>query len=223
MQTKEQATERGKAVLKQMRGPGWKLVVHENLGWHWTLRNGKMSLSGSYLGYQNPDTYHVLITDDDRHQGAGSMNWRTTENFTDPNDAVYHAIEKVKDFTEKTLNVFVELCDYLDSEKRDRFGKLNNWTQHLLEPLKKTKKKKYTKPCPECYGRGFHPEAGGPGGRNNVCSKCKGTGEVKEKQFISGKKITRKEALEGLGNPATWEKDKKRLMKEMNKKPKVKK
>ena len=39
------------------------------------------------------------------------------------------------------------------------------------------------------------------------------------RKSIHGKKISRKQALKGLGDPKTWEKDKKRLMKEFRSKP----
>jgi hypothetical protein len=45
----------------------------------------------------------------------------------------------------------------------------------------------------------------------------------RKKPFIGGKQITKEEAYRGLGDPATWEADKKRLMKKLNAKPKKEK
>ena len=39
---------------------------------------------------------------------------------------------------------------------------------------------------------------------------------------LSGKKISREEALEGLGDPSTWEAHKEAVMKKFREKPKVK-
>jgi hypothetical protein len=40
-----------------------------------------------------------------------------------------------------------------------------------------------------------------------------------KKTNIQGKKITREQALEGLGDPSTWEEDHKKLYEEMSRKP----
>ncbi len=40
-----------------------------------------------------------------------------------------------------------------------------------------------------------------------------------ERKSIHGRKVTRKQALRGLGNPKTWKKDKEKLMKEFRSKP----
>ena len=40
-----------------------------------------------------------------------------------------------------------------------------------------------------------------------------------KKDSIQGKKITKKEAMKGLGNPKTWKKFKKQLDKEFKQKP----
>ena len=36
---KSEATEKGKIMLRKMRGKGWKLHVFENIGWHCYLTN----------------------------------------------------------------------------------------------------------------------------------------------------------------------------------------
>lgn len=41
------------------------------------------------------------------------------------------------------------------------------------------------------------------------------------KPSIHGKKISRKQALKGLGDPKTWEDDKKKIMRESRRKPKL--
>jgi hypothetical protein len=43
--TKEEATLRAKAVLRKMKTKGWKIRVHENLGWHFSLQNKTLNLS----------------------------------------------------------------------------------------------------------------------------------------------------------------------------------
>ena len=40
MMNKQEAEERGQALLKRMKGKGWKLRVHENIGWHYNVWNG---------------------------------------------------------------------------------------------------------------------------------------------------------------------------------------
>lgn len=41
-----------------------------------------------------------------------------------------------------------------------------------------------------------------------------------DKKSIHGRKISRKQALKGLGNSRTWENDKKKILKEFRQKPK---
>jgi hypothetical protein len=51
---------------------------------------------------------------------------------------------------------------------------------------------------------------------SQLCN-CKNNHNMKD--GINGKRITKKEALEGLGDPATWESDAKKLNEEFTKKP----
>lgn len=73
--TRREALAAGRAALTrlspQFTRDGWKVVAHENIGWHWTLRNGPISVRESFDG-----TFSVLVSgrvDDD--MGGGSMEW----------------------------------------------------------------------------------------------------------------------------------------------------
>jgi hypothetical protein len=39
MNTKTEAIREGKRLLRLLKGEGWKLRVHENLGWHYAATN----------------------------------------------------------------------------------------------------------------------------------------------------------------------------------------
>lgn len=69
MKTRKEARERGKKV-KKMLPKGWKLEIWENLGWHFKLTKGPISVSQSY-----DDSFHVLISDYGGHPGSGGGAW----------------------------------------------------------------------------------------------------------------------------------------------------
>jgi hypothetical protein len=89
--TKSDATERGAALLKRMKGKGWKLRVWENFGWHYSVycKNLSVHSYGEYLERGKESFTALLDSDPTRHDGGYSL-W--TEHpcpmFHDPNEAV---------------------------------------------------------------------------------------------------------------------------------------
>lgn len=81
--TKEQATRRGKAMLRKMKTKGWKIRVHENIGWHYTL------VCGSIMLNQESDCglFYILCDDWEPPMG-GRPDWLVRKHFKDPNQAV---------------------------------------------------------------------------------------------------------------------------------------
>lgn len=87
----------GAALLKRMRGRGWKLHVWENLGWHYSVHSGAISVHVSRrLG--GVPTYWALMSDSLPARGgvacSGAMIWSDPnhEQFADPNRAVRHQL-----------------------------------------------------------------------------------------------------------------------------------
>lgn len=83
--TKLEATKQGRILLKRMKGPGWKLTVWKNIGWHFKVSNGSISVHQ----FSPPDKrYFILMTDSKGDSSGGSYLWNVEESFTDPNKAV---------------------------------------------------------------------------------------------------------------------------------------
>jgi hypothetical protein len=53
MLTKKQVERDGAALLAQMHGEGWTLDVWENLGWHYCVRRGPLSVRPGCNGEQH--------------------------------------------------------------------------------------------------------------------------------------------------------------------------
>lgn len=87
--SRELATAEARKVLKLMKTKGWKIEVWENLGWHFCLRNYRLSLYESRYGAKPPQ-YSCLLASNDRAPGSGSCLWSPQQGHhrSDPNVAV---------------------------------------------------------------------------------------------------------------------------------------
>lgn len=98
--TKEQAIKAGRALLRRMRGKGWKVSVWENIGWHYSVVSGPVSLSPVCGG-----RFMCLISDSPDRAGSGLASW--TEHgagekyMRDPNKAVRRALRYMRDVIER--------------------------------------------------------------------------------------------------------------------------
>lgn len=85
--SKAQAVASAKKVKYRMDDPSqWRVEVHENLGWHWRLVRGRMSLHQSrpLIGALR---YWTLLSTDGK--GGGEVYWTPNhKTFLDPNEAV---------------------------------------------------------------------------------------------------------------------------------------
>jgi len=82
--TKEQAQRKAKALVRKMRNPkGWKTRVWENLGWHYCIEKGAVSVWSSFDG-----TFFCMISSDVECPGSGLGMWTTTYHSKDPNVAL---------------------------------------------------------------------------------------------------------------------------------------
>ena len=87
--TKREATARGKKLLKKMKGKGWKLRVHENIGWHFNVWNGPIAVHDSGDGI-----YWCLMgtAADCLGVACGHMDWSDNFHNKDPNKVVEHQV-----------------------------------------------------------------------------------------------------------------------------------
>lgn len=107
--TKAAATKKAKALLAKMKTKGWKIRVHENLGWHYGLFNEKLSLHASKFGNEKI-TYHCMLGE---HPGTG-IGFLTAPSgeryFRDPNKAVKFCVEYARRVVDNYV-AFVELAE----------------------------------------------------------------------------------------------------------------
>lgn len=95
--TKQQAQTEAKQCLSKMTTKGWKIHVHENLGWHWCLEN----IKGHFTLHKSGDHHWTLLSDGD-HSHCGSVQWSTgAAKFLNPNIAVSYQIEVAKRYAGK--------------------------------------------------------------------------------------------------------------------------
>lgn len=81
-----------------MKTKGWKIHVHENLGWFWQLTHeaGLITVAGGQPNYrENPNTrFHAMLSSSG-HGGCDSA-WCDDKRFNDPNKAVSHRLKLAK-------------------------------------------------------------------------------------------------------------------------------
>lgn len=83
--TRAAARAAGIKLLRRMKGRGWRLRVHENIGWHYCVFRGPLQVVPS-----GPRHYFCLLSDDPaaRHPMGGSGMWLDQERYSNPNKAV---------------------------------------------------------------------------------------------------------------------------------------
>jgi hypothetical protein len=93
--SKAAAQKRAEQLRKQMQGKGWKIRVHENMGWHFNLRLGPVQLHEESM---NGKKWYFCLIGTDLVSSGGLAMWTDSEahqraSSKDPNKCVQHAIE----------------------------------------------------------------------------------------------------------------------------------
>ena len=86
-----QAVAAAKKALKLMKCRCWKIVVCENLGGHWNLASGPVSIHPSFK------RFWAMVSDDPKDASFGSGLWGGGETvlYTDPNAAAAAEVRKI--------------------------------------------------------------------------------------------------------------------------------
>jgi hypothetical protein len=100
MITKTEAKILGKALLRRMKGKGWKLNLWENLGWHYSVHLGGLSINP--LQERCNTLYFALLSNGD-YVGTGEMYWTDRFCCSNPNTAVKHQTKLAEEFSAKTV------------------------------------------------------------------------------------------------------------------------
>lgn len=84
-ESKAAARAAGMKLLRRMKGKGWRLRVHENIGWHYSVYRGPLQLFPS-----GPRHFFCLLSGNptDRPAMGGDGIWIDRGVYTDPNKAV---------------------------------------------------------------------------------------------------------------------------------------
>jgi hypothetical protein len=89
----QRAVRDADALVKKLRGTGWRAVVWENLGWHFRAVSGPVQVYGNRCGPRGILRYSCLISDQLEVSVGGSVLWTTKDKFhSDPNQAVEHEL-----------------------------------------------------------------------------------------------------------------------------------
>lgn len=86
MNTKKEATQEAKKLLRKMKSKGWKIHVWENQGWYYNLIHNVLSLNVSLASGLSDIKYFCMLD-------PSYTFWTDHKIFSDPNEAVDHAIK----------------------------------------------------------------------------------------------------------------------------------
>jgi len=96
MQTKAGAEKEGKALLKRMKGKGWKLKVWENIGWWYRVHNGPVAVYPT-----TKDRFFCLLNDNVKVACGGLATWTDDFRSKDPNRAVSHQVKFAREVLDR--------------------------------------------------------------------------------------------------------------------------
>lgn len=106
MESKAEALSEARKAKNMLDNPrAWKIEIFENLGWHWALYCGNLSLHGHYYDLSKKWNFFTLLSDGKYH-GVGEMYW-SPENrgFENPQKAVNHQLKIANHFIKKVTGV----------------------------------------------------------------------------------------------------------------------
>jgi len=111
---RKRAIAEAREVRAKMKTKGWRVRVFENLGWHWNLFNGYITLSGDGCGVTKSVKYSAMMADSLPPGGSPNF-WYPGPGkgyFKDPNKAVDYVFKSAKQFVREVHSVV---------EKQERF------------------------------------------------------------------------------------------------------
>lgn len=109
----DRANFKAKELLKLMRGTGWSIRVHENLGWHYGVHSRYIHVY-PVNSYDKIVKYHCLVSDTPGMHG-GRADWTVGHNCgTDPNRVVERELRSARSF--------VDSLEKAVSEAEEEFG-----------------------------------------------------------------------------------------------------
>jgi len=89
--TETKARRLGEALLKRLKGKGWKLHVWETLGWHYEVSTCGLTITGSHYPSEKL-TYWAMLNWDGKGS-HGAIDLKVDFRSSDPNKVVQAALE----------------------------------------------------------------------------------------------------------------------------------
>ena len=108
------ARRHGKVLLRRMKGTGWKLEVWENLGWHYCVVNGNLTVYASE--YMDGISYTALLGDEGPH--AGLPLWSSHFSSKDPNEVARNQLEIAEDTVKRLTTVVKKVRANIGPKKK---------------------------------------------------------------------------------------------------------
>ena len=104
-----QAVNSAKALVRKMKTKGWKPHVWENLGWHYKIVRGRVSIYA--YKHMKATTYSPTLATEDGGIGT-PMDWSIRKSFKNPNAA---ARAQLKHMRKVHANVTRSLSDAVEA------------------------------------------------------------------------------------------------------------
>ena len=112
--TKEWAQENGMKLLRKMKSTGWRLRIHENMGWHYsvvcTFPNGySIKVHQSDNGRRLLNQYWCLFGD-----MGGLAVWSTDTYSSNPNESVRKQLAACRKYSDEITGNVIALQALVD-------------------------------------------------------------------------------------------------------------
>lgn len=120
-ETEQKALGAGQRLARRLNkslGGKWETRVHENIGWHVSVRLNAVSVS--IYKYADGLSYGCLVSDDPRYPGTGAGTWsKDKSTYKNPEDAVLHSLRVAhEEFKKIEKFVIKDTVDMLSRSKK---------------------------------------------------------------------------------------------------------
>jgi len=114
MNTKLYCEQRGKEIadrLIERVGGDWKVNVWENMGWHFNVQCGTLSISECVNGYKNKNNkfyYYIMVSKDEDNIDTGHSPIQNLikNSCKTPEQAVKNAIDAMDEYTFEVMKLY---------------------------------------------------------------------------------------------------------------------
>jgi hypothetical protein len=100
--TENEANARAEMVREKFDLKGWAVRVWQNMGWHWNLQKGPISLSEYTLSFHGGTYFSALISDEPERPGTGLSAWSPEKGVfpKTPQEAIALSLAAVNEYVD---------------------------------------------------------------------------------------------------------------------------